>query len=147
MGGDGGYGGNGSVHWSIQHRTAAGPVQLHNKNALANPNADHWIDLGVPGNVPPQMGNEVAGHDPTLVSDIGNGSGRFRVNLFLSNQAASVADLQQILAKLIADASAELLALHGTATQASLQIEVPAINRAVPPSGRPSDPWEVTVSW
>jgi hypothetical protein len=146
MGGDGGYGGNGSVHWSIHHRTSAGPVQLNNKNG-ANPKSDHWIDLGVPGNVPPKMGNEVAGHDPMLVSDIGNGSGRFRVNLLLSTKAASKADLQAILMKIIADAGAQLLALQGAATQASLEIEIPAIDRASPPTGQPSDPWEVTVSW
>ena len=147
MGGDGGYGGNGSVHWSIHHTSKGGPEQLKNKHGLTNPNNEHWIDLGVPGNVPPKMGNEVAGHDPMLVSDIGNGSGRFRVNLLLSTVAAPKADLEAILIKLIADAGAQLLALQGTATQASLQIEVPAINRASPPTGYPSDPWEVTVSW
>jgi|KBSMisStaDraftv2_1062788.scaffolds.fasta_scaffold99874_2 hypothetical protein len=147
MGGDGGYGGNGSVHWSIHHRDRGGPVRPNNKNGTGNPKADHWIDLGVAGNVPAQMGDEIAGHDPTAVADIGNGSGRFRVNLLLSTDAAPKADLQAILIKLIADASAQLAALQGKATKASLEIEVPAINRSSPPTGRPGDPWEITVVW
>jgi len=70
MAGDGGYGGNGSVYWSIHHRAAGGPEQLRNKRNLASPDAEHWIDLGVPGKVPAKMGSEINGHDPTAAADI-----------------------------------------------------------------------------
>ena len=84
MAGDGGYGGNGSVYWSIHHRSAGGPEQLRNKRNLASPDPEHWIDLGVPGKVPAKMGTEINGHDPTRAADIGDGTGDFKVALLFS---------------------------------------------------------------
>ena len=108
MAGDGGYGGNGSVYWTIHHRSAAGPEQLKNKRNLGSPDPEHWIDLGVPGKVPARMGTEINGHDPTRAVDIGDGTGNFKVTLLFSTKAKPSADLQTALLKLINDAGVQL---------------------------------------
>ena len=147
MAGDGGYGGNGSVYWSIHHRSAGGPEPLKNKRNLGSPDPEHWIDLGVPGKVPAKMGTEINGHDPTPAADIGDGTGNFKVTLLFSTKAKPSADLQTALLKLINDAGVQLQSLQNGAPSARLEIDIPAINRATPPTGYASDPWEVTVSW
>jgi hypothetical protein len=148
--GDGTYGGNGSVYWQVHHRSPTGPEPLKNKNkSSTNAKADHWVDLGVPGNIPAKTGNEVKGHDPTPVANISNGTGRFRVHLYFSGAAATNlgVDLKLVLGQLISDAYAQMSSLSAGNPDAHLVIEVPAVGRASEPTGTTSDPWEVSVSW
>jgi hypothetical protein len=150
MAGDGNYGGHGSVYWTVHHRSTSGPAPLKNKNKTStNPKSDHWVDLGVAGNIPAKTGNEVKGHDPTAVADISNGSGRFRVSLYFSSAAATNLgiDLKVLLGQLISDASAQISSLSSGKPDARLVIEVPAVGRLSEPTGTASDPWEVSVSW
>jgi hypothetical protein len=149
MAGDGNYGGNGSVYWQVHHRSSV-PEPLKNKHKPStNPNTDHWIDLGVTGNIPAKTGNEVKGHDPIAVADISSGSGKFLVHLYFSSKAATAlgTDLKALLAKIISDASTQLGSLTSATPSAQLVIEVPAINRLSEPTGTASDPWEVSVTW
>jgi hypothetical protein len=147
--GDGNYGGNGSVYWQVHHRSSIGPEPLKNKNKTStNLKNDHWVDLGVPGNIPAKTGNEVKGHDPTPVAQIGNGSGKFRIDIYFSGAAAKTLgiDLKVLLGQLISDVSAQIVSLTSN-PDAHLVIYVPAIGRTSEPTGTASDPWEVSVSW
>ena len=118
MGGDGGYGGNGSIYL----KNNFGPV----------------------GN-PPTTFN---GYDPTPVGSIGGGTGHFRVNLRFSTAsglpaAALVADLQAVINR----ANAAINELNAGRPDVMLMIQVPAIPRNNPPVGPPGDPYEVAVDW
>lgn len=118
MGGDGGYGGNGSVYL----KNTFGPV--------GNPS------------------NTFNGYDPTPVGNIGGGTGRFRVNLRFSTLSGSpaavlVAELQAVINR----ANAAINQLNAGRPEAVLMIQVPAIPRAAAPAGPPNDAYEVAVDW
>ena len=118
MAGDGGYGGNGSVHF---------------KNTVTvAPN-------------PPRVSGDI---DSTPVANIGNGSGKFRVDLRFSTSAMPKAQLIAELQAVINLANAAIKQLSAPATtDVSLMILVPAIPRPATPAGPPNDPWEVYIKW
>jgi len=119
MGGDGGYGGNGSVY-------------------LQN-------NFGPTGNPKTTLN----GYDPTPAGSISGGQGHFRVILRFSTasgktKAQLIAEVQSVANR----ANAAINQLNApAATEASLMIQVPAIPRAAKPAGPPGDPYEVFVDW
>jgi len=148
MGGDGGYGGNGSIYWSVRHRGGGGAGQkLKNKTlGTTDPKNDHWIDIGNAAAVFNDTGLEIEGHDPTAIASPGTDS--FRVDLrFSTASGQSAADLIAELLKVITGAVAAIGKLTAGQADASLTIEVPAIPRSSAPKGTPSDPYEVAVQW
>jgi hypothetical protein len=118
MAGDGGYGGNGSVHF---------------KNTVTEPPK------------PPRVSADI---DSIPVANIGNGSGKFRVDLRFSTSAMPKERLIAELQALVNRANAAINQLNApSTTEVSLMILVPAIPRSAPPAGPPNDPWEVYVKW
>jgi len=147
MGGDGGYGGNGSIYWSVRHRGGGGAgAKLKNKNlGTTDPKNDHWIDISNTAATFADTGFQIDGHDPVA---IGSGTDSFRVDLrFSTASGQSAADLIAELLKVITGAVAAINKLSGGQADASLTIEVPAIPRTSAPKGNPSDPYEVAVQW
>jgi hypothetical protein len=149
MGGDGGYGGNGSIYWRVRHKGGGGaPQKLKNKAASANPNADHWIDIGAPATAFAETSDEIEGHDPIDIGPKGTVKKNFQVDLrFSADSGQSVADLINKLLKVIDDAGEAIGDLVAGETDVSLSIEVPAIPRTAPPTGQGNDKYEVAVEW
>jgi hypothetical protein len=118
MAGDGGYGGNGSVHF---------------KNTVTEP---------------PKPTRVSADIDSIPLAEIGNRSGKFRVDLRFSTSAMPKAQLVAELQAVINLANAAINQLNAPATtDVTLRILVPAIPRSAAPAGPPDDPWEVYVKW
>src|SRR5262245_54674401 len=173
MGGDGGYGGNGSIYWTVQHRNNGGAAPLVPKKGRRRLNLvdrtdepgpqDHTIDLTNPV--------KTVGYDPVSVGRAGtvrNFTVTVRLSIFpigVAN-AADIASYQGGAAafedvknerkseirttlenlKLYAEGAITRLD-DGAEDDIVISIDVPVIERSQPPTGAANDPFEVNVHW
>ena len=149
MGGDGGYGGNGSIYWRVRHKGGGGAgVKLKNKAASTNPDNDHWIDIGAPASAFNETSFDIEGHDPIAIGPKGIVKKNFQVDLrFSTDSGQSATDLINELLKVIDGAVEAIGDLMAGEAEASLTIEVPAIPRTAAPTGQGNDKYEVAVEW
>ena len=156
MSGESNYGGNGSVYWKTQHLENGQPVNLkkrgnNNCQDAAGP-GDHTIDIGNP--------HFVRGRDPlgnptsfTVVmrfdtSPTGSSAAVQAASASIGGtdamvRSARVATIKSELEGLIKSAQEALNQINGGATEATVQVDVPVIQR----QGPPENGWEVTVRW
>ncbi len=150
MGGDGGYGGNGSIYWKVRHKGGSGTgVKLKNKAAgTTNPDSDHWIDIGASATAFAETSLDIQGHDPMVIGPKGIVKKNFQVDLrFSTDSGQSATELITELLKVIDGAVTAIGDLMKGKAEASLTIEVPAIPRTSAPTGVGSDKYEVAVEW
>jgi len=163
MAGESNYGGNGSVYWKTQHTENGQPVNLKKRGNAgcqdqAGP-ADHTVDIGNPHFV---KGRDPQGNSSSLftvtmrfdTSPTGSGSASQIAAVATVGSAGAVArssltrvaKIEAELENLVQSAQNALNQIKGGATEATVEVNVPVIERPAPPQN-PNDGWEVTVRW